>query len=251
MILKKYTESDYQKHLTEEHAISPFSAYLREIVYGGNDGIVTTFAVVAGFAGATGDSQVTLTVPVVAVLIFGLANLFADATSMALGNFLATRADQDIFRRHAKKERQEIRNHREMELRETIHLLVKKGFSRTQAEQLANLYSQNEAYWLEFMMTHELEMPNPEKDNPLWTSLATFLAFITFGAVPLLPYIFLRGTNYLFVFSIATTVLALLLLGLLRLKVAPVNFLRSVGEIMLLGGLAATIAYLVGSFFRF
>ena len=73
----EYTNKDLQKHLQEEHKMSPFSEYLREIVYGGVDGIVTTFAVVAGFAGANAGSQVG-GLGALAVLLFGLANLFAD-----------------------------------------------------------------------------------------------------------------------------------------------------------------------------
>ena len=101
-----YSKYDLEKHLKNEHKISPFAQYLKEIVYGGNDGIVTTFAVVAGFAGA--NSAGNLQIGYLAVLLFGLANLFADATSMGLGNFLSSRSEQDRFRQEEAKERREI-----------------------------------------------------------------------------------------------------------------------------------------------
>src|SRR3989338_2105820 len=98
---------DLEEHLRKEHKRTAFSQYLREIVYGGNDGIVTTFAVVAGFAGAQRDPA-TSAVPVVSVLLFGLANLFADGLSMSLGSFLSIRADQDVYRNEKSKELHEI-----------------------------------------------------------------------------------------------------------------------------------------------
>ena len=97
---------DLATHLSQEHKISPFSTYLKEIVYGGNDGIVTTFAIVAGFAGA--QTETPMAVPLTAVVLFGLANLFADAASMGLGNFLALRAEKDVYRREKERELHEI-----------------------------------------------------------------------------------------------------------------------------------------------
>jgi len=243
-----YSAKDLRHHLQEEHSLSPFSSYLREIVYGGSDGIVTTFAVVAGFAGAGGGFNTSL--PVLTVLLFGLANLFADATSMALGNFLSIRADQDVYRNNKRKERHEIRHNPRMEWMETVHILKEKGYSDEDAKAMANLYQKNEGYWLDFMMSQELEMTNAEKENPLVTSLATFFSFITFGLVPLIPYIFFRELPQLFSLSILFTFGALFLLGILRLKVTKVHPLRSIGEIVLLGAVAAAIAYIVGSFFR-
>lgn len=243
-----YSAKDLRHHLREEHSLSPFSSYLREIVYGGSDGIVTTFAVVAGFAGAGGGLNTHL--PVLTVLLFGLANLFADATSMALGNFLSVRADQDVYRQNKRKERREIRQNPRMEWLETVHILKEKGYSDEDAKAIANLYRKNEGYWLDFMMSQELEMTNAEKENPLITSLVTALSFITFGLVPLIPYIFFRELPQLFSLSILFTFGALFLLGMLRLKVTKVHPLRSIGEIVLLGGVSAVIAYLVGSLFR-
>jgi vacuolar iron transporter family protein len=118
---------DIDKHVAAEHYQSPFSVYLREIVYGGLDGIVTTFAVVAGFSGAQISANIT-TIPVLSVLLFGFANLLADATSMGLGNFLSVRADQDVYTREEAKERQEIKNNTEFEKLETVSILQTKGF---------------------------------------------------------------------------------------------------------------------------
>src|SRR3990167_762770 len=127
--MKKF---DWEEHLKKEHKQTVISQYLREIVYGGNDGIVTTFAVVAGFAGAQRDPA-TSAVPVVSVLLFGLANLLADGLSMSLGSFLSIRADQDVYRNEKDKEAHEIVHDPENEYRETIEILTRKKFSQKDA----------------------------------------------------------------------------------------------------------------------
>lgn len=236
------------KHLEQEHHISPFQTYLKEIVYGGNDGIVTTFAVVAGFTGAQATSGMPV-YPILTVLLFGLANLFADGASMGLGNFLSLRSEKDVYRTHQKKELYEIRNHPESEKEETMEILEQKGFSKQQAKQLTELYATNESYWLSFMMHDELELPDPTRENPVLTGLATFLAFLVFGFIPLIPYI--PGNNpQVFLSSAIATLSALVLLGLLRWRVTAENIFRSVFEIVLIGGVSASIAYIVGTFFK-
>lgn len=244
-----YSEVDFQNHLKTEHKQSVFSEYLREIVYGGNDGIVTTFAVVAGFAGAQSGSQVIIPTSFLTVLLFGFANLFADGASMSLGNFLSIRSAQDVYQIEKEKELAEIRKSREMEKAETIHILKSKGFSLEDAIKITNIFSKNEKYWVEFMMNDELKMPNPENDNPFFTALATFFAFTFFGFIPLLPYILFKNSLNIFSYSVAFTFLALFLLGVLRFKVTKENIARSIGEIVFVGGISAAIAYFVGTFF--
>jgi len=238
---------DLSKHLADEHKMTPLTVYLKEIVYGGNDGIVTTFAVVAGFAGA--QANIAGQLPVLTVLIFGFANLFADGVSMALGNFLSIRSEQDVYNTEKGREAHEIIHNTEMEKQESVEILVEKGFSRKQAEDLIAIYMTNDKYWVDFMMNQELELPNPEGDNPILMSLATFFSFIVFGFIPLIPYVFFRGSTLFFMSSCATAA-ALTLLGSFRWKVGKQSFIRSVGETLFLGGTAATVAYFVGTLFK-
>lgn len=247
---REFTPEEFADHVKRDHRLSAFSTYLREIVYGGADGIVTTFAVVAGFTGAQSENSAIAALSVTAVLLFGFANLFADSISMGLGNVLSVRADQDVYRREKEKERAEIRKNKKAEIAETIFLLKQKGFTDKQARELAGIYATNEEYWLDFMMSNELEMTNPEGDNPILTGLSTMIAFMFFGAIPIIPYIFLHEDPNIFYISSVATFIALVLLGLLRFRVSKETIFRSVGEIVLLGGTSAVIAYAVGTFFR-
>ncbi len=234
------------EHIKQEHRPSAVSEYLKEIVYGGTDGIVTTFAVVAGFTGA----QSTTVLPVYMVLLFGFANLFADGLSMGIGNFLSLRSEQDLYRKERDKEKNEIINNPEDEKAETIAILKSRGFNDRQAEQLTEIYSKNEHYWTEFMMKYELEMQNPFEENPWLTGLATLTSFITFGLIPLVPYLLLPPAAERFTLSIVFTLLALITLGIVRWRLTSETVLRSVGQIVFMGSIAAAVAYFIGTFFR-
>lgn len=241
-------EFSLQKHLREEHHASAFQVYLKEIVYGGTDGIITTFAVVAGFTGAQAGSSMP-TLPALTVLLFGLANLLADGASMGLSSFLSLRSEQDIYKAQMAKEKHEIKNKTLFEKEETISILKERGFTEEDALALTQIYMKNPDYWLSFMMNDELKLPNPLEEKPHYTSLVTFLAFVTFGFIPLIPYVLNPSPNA-FLGSLFAAFVALLALGLLRFKVTGENILRCVLEILLVGAIAASIAYFVGTFFK-
>lgn len=236
-----------QHHLQEKHNVSPFSTYLKEIVYGGTDGIVTTFAVVAGFTGAQHNA---IQLPAMTVLLFGFANLFADAASMGLGSFLSTRSEQDLYKEEQQKELHEIRTNPADEVVESKAILIAKGFTEEQAAQLVEIYKTNEPYWLNFMMTQELEMADPTHDKPMYMAVATFLSFIFFGFIPLIPYLIFAQVPAIFAYSCLATAIALSILGFLRWKVTQQSFVRSMTETILLGGTSALVAYIVGTFFK-
>lgn len=237
-----------ERHRIAEHGITPLQEYVRQIVYGGNDGIVTTFAVVAGFAGLAAEG--TAQVGVVAVLLFGLANLFADATAMGLGEFLSARAEQDVYRAVRAKERHEIDAQPEAEAAETMTILREHGVSEGDARQMTEILLRNPEMMADFMMTYEVGLSDPTGDSPWANGLATFASFILFGAVPLLPYFLMEAGTATFVASSVGSTLALVVLGLLRWRVSTESLARCVGETLLVGGTCAVVAFAVGLAFR-
>lgn len=245
--MSKTFDTKLEKHLKEFHGVSPFTEYLRPIVYGGSDGIVTTFAVVAGFTGAqTGG---TAAYSIITVLLFGLANLFADGASMAVGEFLSSRSEGDMFRRQRRKEFYEIHAQPQMEKQQTVGILMKHGYNREDAEKMTSLYAKNKYFWLDFMMKYELSM-NSLEERPHLNAIATFFSFIVFGFLPLVPYLFIGETITAFQLSIVFALGAMSLLGTLRWFVTRQGWFRSVLETVMLGALSAAIAFAVGTFFR-
>lgn len=232
------------EHKRTEHQISHVASFLKQIVYGGNDGIVTTFAVVAGFAGAQADGVAQI--GGIAVLLFGLANLFADAAAMGLGEFLSARSEKDVYFAARSKELYEIENNPAMERAETLEILAQQGLTEVDAKALADIFQRNPEFMADFMMTYEIGMTDPSEDSPALNGLATFIAFIIFGVIPLAPYFILEPEPSTFTISVWATFGALALLGLLRWRVTSETVFRCVGETVLVGGICAVIAYLVG-----
>lgn len=245
-------ERRLEEHIQNEHKFSPVSVYLKEVIYGGVDGIITTFAVVAGFSGAALSGDTTTQLSFLVVLLFGLANLFADGVSMGLGNFLAVRSEQSRYCSIYAKERHESKHNGEEEVEETQTILMKKGFTEADAATLASIYRKNERYWVDFMMSHELKIPDPTDENPYYTGFATFVSFVFFGTIPLIPFMIMGSYDPQIVFycSASSAFLALILLGFLKGNVVGTGRMRSIGEVVLVGGVAASIAFMVGTFFH-
>ena len=235
---------EFREHLRVEHGLGGASEFLREIVYGGNDGIVTTFAVVAGFAGAQAEG--VLEIGGIAVILFGLANLFADGLSMALGAFLSARAQADVYHAARAREMVEIAERPERERAEVFEILRARGVAEADIAAFADLYARNPEVMADFMMQHEMGMASPEGTSPARDAVATFLAFILFGAIPLLPYFLLPPEPATFRLSVGATIGALVLLGLLRWKVTTLPLARAIAETVAVGGVCAVVAYLVG-----
>jgi vacuolar iron transporter family protein len=215
--------------------------YISEFVYGGIDGAITTFAVVAGAAGA--DAALYW------VLIFGFANLIADGFSMSVGNYFAVKADRDNYEKHKAIEYWEIEHLREKEIQEIREIYEDKGFKGELLEQVVEVIIADKDVWVDTMMKEELEMSKEDK-GPVNTAFATFLSFNVVGIIPLLAYVvaifFNWPKDHLFLISCLSTGAALMIVGFMKSRVTEKPWIKGVLETLLLGGLAALLAYYVG-----
>jgi VIT1/CCC1 family predicted Fe2+/Mn2+ transporter len=224
----------------EEHG-SASHQYIGDMVYGGLDGIVTTFAVVSGVAGANLGSGV--------ILILGLANLLADGLSMATGAYLSLKSELEYYQRERERETWEVEHFPNGERAELLELYKEKGYSEKDAETLVRIQSQDEQLWVDEMMVQELGLL-PDDRKPIYSALATLGSFLVAGSVPLLVYvlgIFLPvDPAVAFPVSLVLSGIALFALGAAKVFVTERNWFRSGLEMLLIGGLAAGVAYLVG-----
>ena len=209
--------------------------YVRDWIYGGIDGAVTTFAVVSGVAGAE-------LAPII-VLILGFANLIADGFSMAASNFLGTRAEQDDYRRLEKIEYRHIREFPEGEREEVRQIYRDKGFEGEELEKAVELITSDDDRWVQTMLTEEYGLP-AEIRSPWKAAFATFSAFLICGIVPLIPYLF--GIKNSFNISSALTGVTFFLIGSVKSRWSTASWLRSGLETFFVGALAAVLAYIVG-----
>jgi len=221
------------------------SQYIGEFVYGGLDGIITTFAVVSGVVGANLDAGI--------ILVLGLANLLADGFSMATGSYLSTKSERELYERERAREAWEVENFPEGEKQELYGIYRAKGHSEDDARQLTELVSHKREHWIDTMMVDELGLTVDER-NPWLNGLATLAAFLLAGVVPLLVYLLGLVVSIpqqtAFMISVALSGLALFGLGAARVRVTGQRWLRSGTEMLLVGGLAAVVAYAVGALLR-
>lgn len=231
-------------HLETEHKLSPSAKYISEVVYGWVDGIITTFAVVAWFAWAWAESNI-VQLGSLSVVLFGLANLFGDGVSMALGKYLSTRTEQDVYKKARNKEMYEIQNNKNMEIEESIDILIHQWMTKQDASDYITILQQYTQLWTKRMMDNELEIPDVREDKPFVQGFITLVSFIIFWFIPLIPYIFFENWIHRNT-SILMTTIALFLLWCARWQVTSMNFWKTILQIMILGGVAASVAYYTG-----
>ena len=232
-------------HLDQEHKLSPSAQYISEIVYWGIDGIVTTFAVVAGFAGAGSESAVAQLWSL-SVVLFGLANLFGDGVSMALGKYLSTRSEQDVYQRSREKEAFEIEHNEQMEFEESLEIVESQWMKHEDASKYIGILKQYPELRTKRMMDNELEMSDVRQDPALLQWVITLTSFVVFGFIPLIPYVFMNEVSWHWELSLVMTFVAMFLLGTVRRRITRMSFWKTVGQIILLGGVAAAVAYYTG-----
>lgn len=219
-----------------------FQLYLGEFVYGGIDGAVTTFAVVAGAVGANLDSSV--------VIILGFANLLADGFAMSVGAYLSTKAEADQFKKNEAIEYWEVENLPEKEREEIREIYEAKGFKGELLDQVVDVITEDKDRWVDVMMKEELEMIKDPK-SPFKVGGTTYLSFLLLGLIPLMAYVLdYSGVQIArpFVVSAVLTSVSFVIIGYLKSYVNETHKLRSIAETLILGGLAALVSYYVGDF---
>tara|TARA_R110001599_G_scaffold161642_5_gene350344 strand:- start:58376 stop:59110 length:735 start_codon:yes stop_codon:yes gene_type:complete len=235
------SKKHYEAHIHGKTSFfSKFQEYIGEFIYGGIDGSVTTFAVVAGAAGAHLDSSV--------VIILGFANLFADGFAMSVGSYLSTKSEKQNYDKHKAIEYWEVDHLPEKEREEIREIYQAKGFEGELLEQVVDKITEDKDRWVDVMMKEELDMIEETK-SPFQMGLVTFISFLIMGFIPLIVYVidYTRGLDAdLFLYSSILTFVAFGAIGYAKSYVTSTSRVRGVSETLFLGGSAAVLAYYVG-----
>lgn len=217
-------------------AAGPTVSYLRDWVYGGIDGAVTTFAMVAGATGAALDDRV--------IVILGFANLVADGFSMAAANYSGTRAEEQDYRRLEAVEYRHIDADPEGERNEVREIYRRKGFEGADLEQVVKVLTGTRRRWIDTMLAEEYGLAGLPR-SPLKAAAVTWIAFALCGLMPLLP--FLLPVPYATSLSLGVTTLVFLVIGAVKSVWSSKSALASAAETALIGTTAAAVAYGVGA----
>jgi vacuolar iron transporter family protein len=215
--------------------------YIRDFVYGAVDGIVTTFAVVSGVAGAG--------LPNGIVIVLGAANLAGDGFSMAASNYLGTRADRQLVDRARQIEEKHLSAYPDGEREEIRQIFRAKGLAGDELEQMVAVVTSNRQHWIDTMIREEYGL-SLEGPTPLRAGAMTFAAFVLFGTLPLL--------SFLYEFSLSATLMspylissfasgvAFFVVGAIKGRLVGQKWYRGGAETFIVGGAAAALAYFVG-----
>lgn len=216
-------------------------SYLKDFVYGAIDGAVTTFAVVSGVAGAELSSNI--------ILILGVANLLGDGFSMAAGNFMGTRAAQEQLAKLRQMEQLHIEHAPDGEREEIRQIFELKGFEGILLDQVVAVITADESRWVETMLQEEHGV-SLTPISPMNAAITTFLAFLMVGTLPLLPFLLaligIQVSENLYLVSTLLTGGAFFLIGAAKSRFVDHHWLYSGMETLLVGGIAAALAYSCG-----
>lgn len=216
--------------------------YLSEFVYGGIDGSITTFAVVAGAVGAGLDNAI--------IIILGFANLFADGFSMSIGAYISAKSEKQNYHKQKAIEYWEVDNLPDTEREEIREIYREKGFEEPLLSQVVEVITKDKDRWVDVMMKDELGLIEEEKSS-FQIGLYTFISFVAIGLIPLLVFVadYINiNVSQKFLWSSILTGIGFIIIGFLKSKVTNNSVIKGISETLLLGSLAALVAYFVGDF---
>jgi VIT1/CCC1 family predicted Fe2+/Mn2+ transporter len=183
------------------------------------------------------------------ILILGLANLLADGLSMAAGAYLSLKSEREYYEQERQREAWEVEHFPDGERAEMLELYKAKGYSPEDAQTLVEIQSKDRKLWVDEMMVKELGLL-PDDRQPVYSALATFGAFLVAGSVPLLAYLlglFVPiNPDAAFPISVVLSGIALFALGAAKVLITERSWFRSGLEMLVVGGAAAAVAYVVG-----
>lgn len=233
----------------EKHKIAQ-GQFIKSIIYGGLDGIISTFVVICSIEGGSFN-------PVFA-LVLGFSNLIGDAISMGMGDYISSTADIEHQKTEYKREKWEFDVNPEGEIAEMIELMEESGVSHEDAELIMRTTAKYPDLFMDQMMYYELGfMPLDENEMPAKQGVVTFFAFILFGLVPLLSYVLfgllpwetydsIDNVNLSFAISCIATAITLFLLGAVKANFSSEKWFLSGIKVTAMGAVACAASYAIG-----
>lgn len=213
----------------------PDRSYVRDWVYGGIDGAITTFAIVAGVTGGDLSARV--------VVILGLANVIADGFSMAASNYSGTKSEQNEYNHLRAMEERHIERAPGGEAEEIRQIYRAKGFRGRDLERAVRVITADRQRWINTMMTEEHGQPQVMR-APIKSAASTFAAFVLCGMIPLLPFLIGLGTP--FALSLGLTAVVFFGIGAAQSPWSLATWWQSGLETLGIGLGAASLAYAIG-----
>jgi VIT1/CCC1 family predicted Fe2+/Mn2+ transporter len=219
---------------------------VRDVVIGMSDGLTVPFALAAGLTGAVGAAGNGAGIIVTA----GFAEIAAGAIAMGLGGYLAARSDAEHYAKEREREKREVVEIPEEEMREVAQVFHSYGLTHEESAPIVEALSKHPKKWVDFMMRFELGLEKPDPKRAFVSAFTIAASYMAGGLIPLAPYIVsvyikdLSVQTALFI-SVAFTLVALLIFGFVKGRFTGTRPLRSALQTALIGSLAAGAAFLI------
>lgn len=216
-------------------------AVVRDVVIGMSDGLTVPFALAAGLTGGlTGMSN-----PTGIIVTAGLAEIAAGSIAMGLGGYLAAKSDAEHYASEREREHREVQEIPEEEMREVAEVFESYGLTREETWPIVQALRKRPQHWIDFMMRFELGLEKPDPKRALISAVTIAGAYVAGGFIPLAPYILTGKPTTALFYSIAVTLLALLVFGFVKGRFTGMKPLRSALQTALIGSAAAGAAFLI------
>jgi VIT1/CCC1 family predicted Fe2+/Mn2+ transporter len=207
-----------------------------------SDGLTVPFALAAGLSGAVSSTRL--------VVLAGMAEIAAGSIAMGLGGFLAAKGDAEQYVSERAREEREVVERTRDEEEEIYEIFEEFGVERVESTPVLEALKRNPKAWVDFMMQFELGLEEPEPGRARQSALTIALSYIAGGLVPLLPYILMEDAGQALLISVAVTLVALFVFGGVKGKLTGAGVWKSASQTMLIGGVAAGVAFGLAKFFN-
>jgi len=223
---------------SEESEQSPYRNYVRDLILGVNDGIVSVYALVAGLVGAAFATR--------QVAVAGVAAAIAGALSMGLGEYISTKSQAQYYASEARREREHIRTYPDLERAELAEMLEEQHYPADLRPRMLEHIAGNEDRFVEFMMREEFGVGKESGRSPVAAMLLIMGAFLAGAALPVVPFFFGADPARTILWASALAILGLFCAGAAKGRVSGLAPVRSGLEMVILGTLAGLVTYAVG-----
>src|SRR3990170_3692371 len=231
------------KSIAEREPEHPASGeFLRDIVFGANDGVVTAIGFLVGISGSIANQGV--------VVIAGILTIVAGSASMALGNYLGVKSQREHYEAMEKIERWEMKHKPDVERDEIREIYTNYGFDKETVETLTKKVTSDKELWLKVMMRDELGFSEQEKGKPVVSVVFMGIAYLLGGIPPLLPYILFKPLTRALIMSVIVAVFVMGTIGFFRWFLNKGSFGGKVAETITIGLCAAAVGFIAGEALR-
>ena len=221
----------------DEEWHTPRGRAIREVIFGVNDGLITTLGFVAGVTGSIMDRRI--------IILAALAEMVAGAISMTSGAYISSKSQREFFQKEIARERWEIDVDPEHEKKEIREIYTKRGFTDDEIDIMIRRITSDKEQWLKFMLREELGLGDEAFENPIKIGLTMGASFLIGSIVPILPY-FILDAHVALILATVSGVVALFALGAFKTRITKLSWVRSGMEMLLVGAGSAVVGYLLG-----